>query len=925
MVAGESWWLCLHSDSIAFLPASSGAQWILYPKPPDSKTSHTYPVKATFERTFILNTLPASASLTARAFKCASVTVNGHAVGNLKCNGKDWKSPATASIAGLLQIGTNEVVVCVTNSLGPPALWLQIQSGQLSLGSDESWLVSLTGTAWKKACLATQRPVIAPWSSIYDTERTSDSIQRAWPVILLFCAMSAMAVWAATRWLPAVSASAFGRTMLIYGPLIVVLAARTLLLVNNLPKLPRPMGFDAEDHQDYIRFIQEKGALPLPSDGVEMHQPPLYYLGSALWLDAKGILVSDDDAMVPLRAVNGVVGLVHCWLAFLCFRMLFPENLPAQAVGLLVAAFLPPHLYLSQYVTNEPLNGLLVTLAFYLLLRTLETEKARLRWYIGIGAVLGAAMLTKVSSLLAVPLFAMALALRQLSLKKASLFSPRVWLQSAGVMTLACVIVCNWHYGRIWMETSQPVIGNWENTANSERVLDPAFRTSGYYLHFGEVFTSPLFSGLFSFADGIYSTLWGDGLVSGRADLGFRPPWNYDLMNIGYLLSVPISLLFIAGFAFKFLNFLRQPTTTWFVVLSLVSLFGLVIFFMTLRVSSYAQAKAFYGFPALVPFSALVAAGWSWLAQKRRILQSVLWIVVLVWTLTVYATFWIFNGNFETWRIRGMSEILQGHTTEATESLAHALELKPDDAETHLILAEALDWQNRPIEAMQHCQMALRIRPDFPKVLNELAKLLSAYGGNDSRSRVQAVKLAERACEITDYRESTYISTLAAAYANVGRLDDAIAMTQKTCDLTAETGQSYLLQKSQESLAAYLNNIAWTLATSADMNIRNGARAVQLAQHACDIIGDKQIIYVGTLSAAYAEAGRFDDAISTAEKACAMATESGEQDLLKKNQELLALYRAHKPYHEVASTNQAEPPAVNPPATDAGKPVPAAP
>ena len=53
-----------------------------------------------------------------------------------------------------------------------------------------------------------------------------------------------------------------------------------------------------------------------------------------------------------------------------------------------------------------------------------------------------------------------------------------------------------------------------------------------------------------------------------------------------------------------------------------------------------------------------------------------------------------------------------------------------------------------------------------------------------------------------------------------------------------------------------------------------------------------------TLAAAYAEAGRFDDAISTAEKACTLASESGDQDLLKRNQALLVLYRAHQPYHE---------------------------
>jgi hypothetical protein len=56
--------------------------------------------------------------------------------------------------------------------------------------------------------------------------------------------------------------------------------------------------------------------------------------------------------------------------------------------------------------------------------------------------------------------------------------------------------------------------------------------------------------------------------------------------------------------------------------------------------------------------------------------------------------------------------------------------------------------------------------------------------------------------------------------------------------------------------------------------------------------------FVGTLAAAYAEAGRFDDAIAAAQKACALASKNGTQGLLKRNQQLLELYRAHKPYHE---------------------------
>ncbi len=48
----------------------------------------------------------------------------------------------------------------------------------------------------------------------------------------------------------------------------------------------------------------------------------------------------------------------------------------------------------------------------------------------------------------------------------------------------------------------------------------------------------------------------------------------------------------------------------------------------------------------------------------------------------------------------------------------------------------------------------------------------------------------------------------------------------------------------------------------------------------------------------YAEAGQFDKAVQTAQKACDLATANGEKELLARNQELLALYRQGKAYHE---------------------------
>ncbi len=95
-----------------------------------------------------------------------------------------------------------------------------------------------------------------------------------------------------------------------------------------------------------------------------------------------------------------------------------------------------------------------------------------------------------------------------------------------------------------------------------------------------------------------------------------------------------------------------------------------------------------------------------------------------------------------------------------------------------------------------------------------------------------------------------------------------------------------------------LNNLAYMLATDKDPKIRNGAEAVPFGERACELTHYKVTVYVGTLAAAYAEAGRFDDAIRTAETAIASAKAAGETNLLKKNQQLLELYRAGQPYHE---------------------------
>lgn len=97
-------------------------------------------------------------------------------------------------------------------------------------------------------------------------------------------------------------------------------------------------------------------------------------------------------------------------------------------------------------------------------------------------------------------------------------------------------------------------------------------------------------------------------------------------------------------------------------------------------------------------------------------------------------------------------------------------------------------------------------------------------------------------------------------------------------------------------------NLAWSLATSPDAAKRNGALAVKLAEDACQRTQYREPVMVGTLAAAYAEAGRFKDAISTMQKASTLASQLGDQKLLKKCQEMLALFLKHQPYHQAASS-----------------------
>ena len=94
------------------------------------------------------------------------------------------------------------------------------------------------------------------------------------------------------------------------------------------------------------------------------------------------------------------------------------------------------------------------------------------------------------------------------------------------------------------------------------------------------------------------------------------------------------------------------------------------------------------------------------------------------------------------------------------------------------------------------------------------------------------------------------------------------------------------------------------LATSPDAAIRNGAEAVTLARRAFRLTRGREPAVFGTLAAAYAEAGRFAEAVDAAERAIALASARGNTTLVDTLRARIKLYRAGSPYHEAPRPHQ---------------------
>jgi tetratricopeptide (TPR) repeat protein len=253
----------------------------------------------------------------------------------------------------------------------------------------------------------------------------------------------------------------------------------------------------------------------------------------------------------------------------------------------------------------------------------------------------------------------------------------------------------------------------------------------------------------------------------------------------------------------------------------------------------------------------------SW-RRQREILGAgaAIIIAVLSWRAWIQTSFWsnseklwthtlaVTSDNDVAQNNLGIILLAHGKLNEAISRFQAAVNLRPENGPAHDNLAKAFLQKGQVADAMVHYRKLLEIQPENVEARNILGTVLIQQG----------------------------------------QVREALEQWQETLAIQPENGNAK-------------SNLAWVLATSPEGSLRDGARAVELSEQALRLSGGKNPIIFRTLAAAYAENGRFSQAIETAQRGIELANSQDNSGLAAELQSNIALYQAGKPLRDPSLIN----------------------
>ena len=148
----------------------------------------------------------------------------------------------------------------------------------------------------------------------------------------------------------------------------------------------------------------------------------------------------------------------------------------------------------------------------------------------------------------------------------------------------------------------------------------------------------------------------------------------------------------------------------------------------------------------------------------------------------------------------GRALLGEKHMDAAVAEFKTVLNAEPKNFEAYNYLGETFAIAGKPNAAVEEFRRSLALQPNQPELLNNLAWILATDPRPEIRDGPNAVKLANQACALTRGTQPFFIGTLAAAYAEDRRFDDAVSAAQKAHDIAA--AQAAAAQRANELSAA---------------------------------------------------------------------------------------------------------------------------
>jgi protein O-mannosyl-transferase len=333
----------------------------------------------------------------------------------------------------------------------------------------------------------------------------------------------------------------------------------------------------------------------------------------------------------------------------------------------------------------------------------------------------------------------------------------------------------------------------------------------------------------------------------------------------------------------------NHPAAEQVVFAALVLLFLTVAALRLLKSKPYTMVGWLFFVGTLLPVIGLVQVGTQSMADRYSYIPYIGLFLIAAWGLGDFARLGLTNLRLSVAAsavVLAACAVLSARQValwKNTETLfTHSLSVVPNDSNAQANLGAALMMKGKYDEAAVHVREALAINPNYPEAKSNLGFILAMQGKYD-----EAISWCRAALRLRPSLAQTHY-LLGMALLATGERQEAVTEYRSCLAINANHTLS-------------CNDLAWVLSTDPNEKLRNGLEAVSLGERACRLTGYKDAQFVGTLAAAYAEAGRFDEAIKTAQRAKTIAEQTGETELVKKNEELLRLYRARQPYRDTST------------------------